>query len=102
MRADSMSVQCPATTPACDYVQPAAWWDPCMSALAGWCPDHGMFFHAPLLGETWLDDETDQDVAALAKLEAEFEAAGGRGVDLAERIDTLRARIDDNRPTWSR
>lgn len=30
----------------------------------------------------------------LAQLEAAFQAAGGRGVDLADRIDALRARID--------
>jgi hypothetical protein len=33
------------------------------------------------------------DAAELARLEAEFEEAGGRGVELAERIDTLRSRL---------
>jgi len=33
---------------------------------------------------------TAQDAARLAALEAEFEAAGGRGVELAEEIDALR------------
>ncbi len=34
--------------------------------------------------------------ARLASLEAEFAAAGGRGVDLAEQIDTLRAQLDQS------
>jgi hypothetical protein len=38
------------------------------------------------------NDATDQE-AELARLEAEFEAAGGRGVDLAEAIDALRLNL---------
>src|ERR1039457_2396108 len=36
---------------------------------------------------------TGQERTELAELEAEFEAAGGRGVDLAERIDALRLKL---------
>lgn len=42
----------------------------------------------------WSEDVGDRGAATeLATLEAEFEAAGGRGVDLAERIDTLRREV---------
>ena len=37
---------------------------------------------------------TPQEQAELATLEAAFEAAGGRGADLADRIDTLRAKTE--------
>jgi len=37
---------------------------------------------------------TDGDPGELARLEAQFEAAGGRGVELADRIDALRHRED--------
>lgn len=34
--------------------------------------------------------------AELERLEAAFEEAGGRGIDLAERIDELREELGDN------
>lgn len=37
---------------------------------------------------------TPEEEAELADLEAEFEEAGGRGVELAERIDALRRKRD--------
>lgn len=40
-----------------------------------------------------MDDENARDELQLAELEAEFEAAGGRGIDLAEEIDRLRAKL---------
>jgi hypothetical protein len=36
---------------------------------------------------------TGQEQTELAELEAEFEAAGGRGADLADRIDELRLKL---------
>lgn len=41
-------------------------------------------------------DFTDADADELTRLEAAFEEAGGRGVELAERIDQLRAKRDGN------
>lgn len=40
------------------------------------------------------------DRAELARLEAEFEAAGGRGPELADRIDALRARVHALAGPW--
>lgn len=37
---------------------------------------------------------TPEDAAELAELEAAFRHTGGRGVELAERIDELRAKRD--------
>lgn len=37
---------------------------------------------------------TDYEADRLASLEAAFDEAGGRGVDLAEEIDALRAKRD--------
>jgi hypothetical protein len=60
-----------------------------------------------LMRNTWAGSRVmvevapDPAVAArdeLARLEARFDAAGGRGVDLAERIDDLRART--TRGSW--
>lgn len=41
-----------------------------------------------------MDEKTiEQEREQLAKLEAQFEAAGGRGVELADEIDELRRKI---------
>lgn len=43
---------------------------------------------------TWPEGLTPDEERELAGLEAAFELAGGRGVELAERIDELRAKRD--------
>lgn len=41
---------------------------------------------------------TDEDAAELQRLEAAFAEAGGRGVELADRIDALRAKRESPVP----
>jgi hypothetical protein len=43
---------------------------------------------------------TEAERRELEQIEAAFEAAGGRGVDLAERLDALRAKAEVQRRAW--
>lgn len=43
---------------------------------------------------------TEDEAAELERLEAEFDAEGGRGVGLADRIDDLRRKRDEQPQTW--
>ena len=56
------------------------------------CLDCGIYFTEEI-GETLTQEEREILQAKLEALEARFEAAGGRGVELADEIDELRKEL---------
>lgn len=43
----------------------------------------------------WVEANLEETRHELSRAETEFEGAGGRGIELAEEIDELRARLDE-------